>query len=78
MMASGQGVEAASEMIVAQSNNKVPAVMQGPPLAMTIWEKNTSIMEKYNEPGRFHGLHRLRMDQQRRRRRQPAPQRHLP
>jgi hypothetical protein len=53
MMASGQGVQAASEMIAAQSNNKVPAVMKDPRLAMSIWEKNTSIMEKYNEPGRF-------------------------
>jgi hypothetical protein len=53
MMASGQGVEAASEMIVAQSNNNVPAAMKDPVLAMTIWEKNTEIMEKYNEPGRF-------------------------
>ena len=53
MMASGQGVQAASEMIAAQSNNKVPSVMKDPRLAMSIWEKNTSIMEKYNEPGRF-------------------------
>ena len=27
--------------------------MKDPRLAMTIWEKNTAIMEKYNEPGRF-------------------------
>ena len=53
MMASGKGVEAASEMIKAQSNNKIPAVMKDHRLALSIWEKNTSIMEKYNEPGRF-------------------------
>lgn len=53
MMASGQGVQAASEMIAAQSNNQVPTVMKDPRLAMSIWEKNTAIMEKYNEPGRF-------------------------
>jgi hypothetical protein len=53
MMAAGQGVQAASEMIAAQSNNKVPPVMKDPRLAMSIWAKNTSIMEKYNEPGRF-------------------------
>ncbi len=53
MMAAGQGVDAASEMIAAQSNNNIPAVMKDPRLAMSIWEKNTSIMEKYNEPGRF-------------------------
>ena len=27
--------------------------MKDPRLAMTVWEKNTAIMEKYNEPGRF-------------------------
>ena len=53
MMAGGQGVQAASEMIAAQSNDKVPPVMKDPRLAMTVWEKNTAIMEKYNEPGRF-------------------------
>ena len=53
MMKSGQGVQAASEMIVAQSNNRVPPAMKDPRLAMSIWRKNTAIMEKYNEPGRF-------------------------
>ena len=53
MMAGGEGVQAASEMIAAQSNNRVPAIMKDPKLALSIWEKNTSIMEKYNEPGRF-------------------------
>lgn len=53
MMASGDGVNAASEMIAAQSNNNLPAVMKDPRLAMTIWQKNTDIMEKYNEPGVF-------------------------
>ncbi|MCX7341399.1 MAG: DUF3604 domain-containing protein [Hyphomicrobiales bacterium] len=53
MMKSGQGVQAASEMIAAQSNNRVPPAMKDPRLAMSIWRKNTAIMEKYNEPGRF-------------------------
>ena len=53
MMAAGQGVQAASEMIIAQSNNQVPPSMKDPRLAMSIWQKNTAIMEKYNEPGRF-------------------------
>jgi Protein of unknown function (DUF3604) len=53
MMAAGEGVKAASEMIVAQSNNKVPPALKDPKLAMTVWQKNTAIMEKYNEPGRF-------------------------
>jgi hypothetical protein len=53
MMAAGQGVEAASEMIRAQSNNQIPPAMKDPKLAMSIWQKNTAIVEKYNEPGRF-------------------------
>ena len=53
MMTEGKGVEAASEMIAAQSNNNIPAVMKDPKLALSIWQMNTSIMEKYNEPGRF-------------------------
>lgn len=53
MMVSGQGVAAASEMIAAQSNNRVPPALKDPKLAMTVWQKNTAIMEKYNEPGRF-------------------------
>ena len=53
MMVSGKGVEAASEMIKAQSNNKLPAAIKDPRLAQSIWRKNTSIMDKYNEPGRF-------------------------
>ena len=53
MMAAGDGVNAASEMIVAQSNNDIPAVMKDPKLALTIWQKNTEIMEKYNQPGVF-------------------------
>ncbi len=53
MMANGQGVEAASEMINAQANNKIPDVIKDPRLALSIWKKNTAIMEQYNEPGRF-------------------------
>jgi len=53
MMNGGEGVQAASEMIAAQSNNNVPAAMKDPKLALSIWQKNTSIMERYNEPGRF-------------------------
>jgi hypothetical protein len=53
MMAAGEGVEAASQMIAAQSNGRVPAPMKDPALAMSIWQKNTAIMEKYNEPGVF-------------------------
>ncbi|MCI0540745.1 MAG: DUF3604 domain-containing protein [Verrucomicrobiales bacterium] len=56
MMNEGKGVEAASEIIVAQSNKRLPAEMKDPRLAMTVWKKNTAIMEKYNEPGRFTAL----------------------
>ena len=52
-MAAGRGVEAASAMIAAQSNDKLPDAVKDPKLAMSIWQKNTAIMEKYNEPGRF-------------------------
>jgi hypothetical protein len=53
LMAAGRGVEAASAMIAAQSNGKLPDAVKDPKLAMSIWQKNTAIMEKYNEPGRF-------------------------
>jgi hypothetical protein len=53
MMAAGKGVDAASEIIVAQSNKRLPAAMKDPKLARSIWQRNTAIMEKYNEPGRF-------------------------
>jgi len=53
MMNAGEGVAAASEMIAAQSNNRVPEPMKDPKLAKSIWAENTAIMEKYNEPGRF-------------------------
>ena len=53
MMVSGQGVQAASEMISAQSNGNVPAVMIDPKLGMSIWQENNAIMEEYNDPGRF-------------------------
>ena len=56
MMSGGEGVQAASEMISAQSNNKVPPAMKDPKLALSIWQKNTALMEKYNEPGRFTAL----------------------
>jgi len=56
MMAAGQGPQAAAELIAAQSNNRLPAAVKDPRLAMEVWLKNTAIMEKYNEPGRFTAL----------------------
>ena len=51
-----QAKAAVMEIIEAQSNNRIPAVMKDPALAMTVWQKSTAIMEKYNEPGRFTAL----------------------
>lgn len=53
MMKAGNGAEAASEIVIAQSNNGIPDEMKDAKFAMDTWHKNTAIMEKYNEPGRF-------------------------
>ncbi|MGB3562581.1 MAG: DUF3604 domain-containing protein [Thermoanaerobaculia bacterium] len=53
MMAGGQGPSAAAEIIAAQSNDRLPEEIKDPKLAMTIWKRNTEIMEQYNEPGVF-------------------------
>lgn len=44
---------AMSEMIGLQSTGKLPAIMMDPAFMKTVWERNTEIMEQYNEPGRF-------------------------
>ena len=48
-----QGVKASLELIAAQSNDKLPPQVKDKRLAKTVWERNTAIMEKYNEPGKF-------------------------
>lgn len=55
MMVQGpeEGTKAAMELIKAQANKKLPPDLTDPKWAKTFWEKNTAIMEKYNEPGRF-------------------------
>jgi len=53
MMKAGKGGDAASEIVIAQSNNKIPAELKNKKFAMNTWRKSTAIMEKYNEPGRF-------------------------
>jgi hypothetical protein len=53
MMQAGQGVQAANEMIQAQSNGKIPPALTDPKYAASIWGRNTAIVEKYNQPGRF-------------------------
>lgn len=44
---------AMSEMIALQSTGKLPPMMMDPAFMKTVWERNTEIMEQYNEPGRF-------------------------
>lgn len=53
LMKQGKGLDAATGIIVAQSTGKVPAIMKSSKTAMNWWRSNTSIMEKYNDPGRF-------------------------
>jgi hypothetical protein len=53
MMTDGKGVEAVELMLQLKANKKIPPVLVDPKLAKTVWEKNTAVMEKYNEPGRF-------------------------
>jgi len=55
MMAAGpvQAKAAVMELIAAQSNKKLPALIMDPKFARSVWVKNTAIAEKYNEPGRF-------------------------
>jgi hypothetical protein len=48
-----QGLQAASEMIDAQSNNRLPEFVKSKEMGLAVWQKNTAIQEKYNEPGRF-------------------------
>lgn len=55
MMKAGgkQGLQAAMEMIDAQSNNRLPDFIKNKEMGLAVWQKNTAIQEKYNEPGRF-------------------------
>jgi hypothetical protein len=55
MMGSGPegSAKATMELIEAQANKKLPPLLMDPKFARSYWEKNTSIMEKYNDPGRF-------------------------
>jgi hypothetical protein len=55
MMAAGgdQATKAAMELIAAQTQGKLPPGVTDPKFAKSVWLKNTAIMEKYNEPGRF-------------------------
>ncbi len=49
--------EVMSEMIAMQSDGTLPEAMTDVEFLRTTWEKNTAIMEKYYEPGRFTTFH---------------------
>jgi hypothetical protein len=46
-------VGAVMELVKAQASKKLPPAVMDPKFAKAIWEKNTSLQERYNEPGRF-------------------------
>jgi hypothetical protein len=46
-------MKAAYAVVEALSSGKIPPVMLDPKLTRSLWERQTAIMEKYNEPGRF-------------------------
>jgi hypothetical protein len=48
-----QAANAMGELIQAQSSGTMPEVLLSKDNARSIWERNTEIMEQYNEPGRF-------------------------
>jgi hypothetical protein len=55
MFAAGgdQPMKAVMELINAQATKTLPKLVMDPRFAKSVWQKNTAIMEKYNEPGRF-------------------------
>jgi hypothetical protein len=55
MMAKGaaEAGKATMELVAAQSNKRLPPAITDPKFAKSYWEQNTTIAEKYNEPGRF-------------------------
>jgi hypothetical protein len=55
MMAKGgkDAQEATVELVAAQSQGRLPKAFLDPKFMKSTWEKNTAIMEKYNDPGRF-------------------------
>jgi Protein of unknown function (DUF3604) len=46
LMAAGEGTQVITEMIIAQSNNKVPPEIKDPAYVKDVWQKGTAIMEK--------------------------------
>ena len=56
MMAGGQGVDAALEIIKSVGTGTTPKEMFNPQLAKSVWQAYTATAERYNEPGRFTAL----------------------
>ena len=56
MMASGEGVDAAIEIIKSVGTGTTPKEMFNPQLAKSVWQAYTATAERYNEPGRFTAL----------------------
>ena len=52
MIANGgkDGMTAALEMIDAQSNGTLPKIVTGGETLAIMWQRNTAIQEKYNDP----------------------------
>lgn len=50
------GMKAAYDIVLALSSGKIPPVMLDPKVTRSLWERQTAVMEKYNEPGRFTAL----------------------
>jgi len=47
------GMKAAYDIVAALSSGKIPPAMLDTKLTRSLWERQTAIMEKYNDPGRF-------------------------
>jgi hypothetical protein len=46
-------MKAAYDVVTALSSGRIPPVMLDPKLTRSLWERQTAIMERYNDPGRF-------------------------
>jgi hypothetical protein len=55
MMTKGgaEAQKATVELVTAHAEKKLPPPMVDPKFSRSIWERSTTVMEKYNEPGRF-------------------------
>ena len=80
MIKSGQGAEAAIDIVVTFSAGKVAQGISdcpGTPAYRTAWQEIIEAAGGIQRSGPLHGIHRLRVDLEHGRQ-QPAPQRHFP